>query len=291
MSGPVYGGGTRWGAPGCDGVAVAIGGEQRQAAGGGSAPAPPRCTPCASRNRSLCVADEVNAVVLDLGSQQTKAGYAGEDTPKYVFPSVSCDCCCAGPWQAGEGWRFGSRRGSAARLWMAQCRRQRWQRMRGVAVVSVPCLPGQHMHVGAAGQLPPLLATPSHSCVASCAAATAAAVGGRGGWRQHGRGRRQRRQAHAVCGHARVEPPARGHGGEGPGRCRDPVASMPDPSLSAASPAATMRAGDARRPAFRCATLHRSRPLSLHGSHVPHVCTYTPPGLPADCVSLPRGGH
>ncbi|PSC76499.1 Actin-related 4 isoform C [Micractinium conductrix] len=31
--------------------------------------------------------DEVNAVVLDLGSQQTKAGYAGEDTPKYVFPS------------------------------------------------------------------------------------------------------------------------------------------------------------------------------------------------------------
>ncbi|KAL4451640.1 hypothetical protein ABPG75_007302 [Micractinium tetrahymenae] len=31
--------------------------------------------------------DEVNAVVLDLGTLQVKAGYAGEDTPKYVFPS------------------------------------------------------------------------------------------------------------------------------------------------------------------------------------------------------------
>jgi actin-related protein len=36
-----------------------------------------------------CSADEVNAVVLDLGSWQTKAGYAGDDTPKAVFPSVS----------------------------------------------------------------------------------------------------------------------------------------------------------------------------------------------------------
>ncbi len=33
-------------------------------------------------------ADEVNAIVLDLGSYQVKAGYAGEDTPKYIFPSV-----------------------------------------------------------------------------------------------------------------------------------------------------------------------------------------------------------
>lgn len=31
--------------------------------------------------------DEVNAVVLDLGTYHVKAGYAGEDTPKYVFPS------------------------------------------------------------------------------------------------------------------------------------------------------------------------------------------------------------
>jgi actin-related protein len=31
----------------------------------------------------------VNAVVLDLGTWQTKAGYAGDDTPKAVFPSVS----------------------------------------------------------------------------------------------------------------------------------------------------------------------------------------------------------
>lgn len=32
--------------------------------------------------------DEVNAVVLDIGTYAVKAGYAGEDTPKYVFPSV-----------------------------------------------------------------------------------------------------------------------------------------------------------------------------------------------------------
>ena len=33
-------------------------------------------------------ADEVNAIVLDVGTYQVKAGYAGEDTPKFVFPSV-----------------------------------------------------------------------------------------------------------------------------------------------------------------------------------------------------------
>ncbi|KAL4856209.1 Actin-related protein 4 [Chlorella vulgaris] len=32
--------------------------------------------------------DEVNAVVLDVGTYHTKAGYAGEDTPKFVFPSA-----------------------------------------------------------------------------------------------------------------------------------------------------------------------------------------------------------
>ncbi|KAI7838059.1 hypothetical protein COHA_008142 [Chlorella ohadii] len=31
--------------------------------------------------------DEVNAIVLDIGTYAVKAGYAGEDTPKYVFPS------------------------------------------------------------------------------------------------------------------------------------------------------------------------------------------------------------
>lgn len=41
--------------------------------------------------------DEVNAVVIDLGSWQTKAGYAGDDTPKAVFPSVSF--CRAGQEQ------------------------------------------------------------------------------------------------------------------------------------------------------------------------------------------------
>lgn len=33
--------------------------------------------------------DEVSAIVLDLGSYTCKAGYAGEDAPKAVFPSVS----------------------------------------------------------------------------------------------------------------------------------------------------------------------------------------------------------
>lgn len=37
--------------------------------------------------RSLC-ADEVGALVLDLGTQFSKAGYAGEDTPKAVFHTV-----------------------------------------------------------------------------------------------------------------------------------------------------------------------------------------------------------
>ncbi|KAL2905631.1 Actin-related protein 4 [Bienertia sinuspersici] len=37
----------------------------------------------------LLVADEVSAIVVDLGSHTCKAGYAGEDAPKAVFPSVS----------------------------------------------------------------------------------------------------------------------------------------------------------------------------------------------------------
>ena len=37
----------------------------------------------------LCCADEVNALVIDLGSHTVKAGYAGEDTPKALFPSVN----------------------------------------------------------------------------------------------------------------------------------------------------------------------------------------------------------
>lgn len=36
----------------------------------------------------ICHADEVSAIVLDLGSHTCKAGYAGEDAPKAVFPSV-----------------------------------------------------------------------------------------------------------------------------------------------------------------------------------------------------------
>jgi hypothetical protein len=60
-----------------------------------------RCSAAASAHRSqatsgfdsqcpFCVAaDEVNAVVLDVGGWQCRAGYAGDDTPKAVFPSVS----------------------------------------------------------------------------------------------------------------------------------------------------------------------------------------------------------
>ncbi|KAF8114313.1 hypothetical protein N665_0039s0077 [Sinapis alba] len=32
--------------------------------------------------------DEVSAIVIDLGSHTCEAGYAGEDAPKAVFPSV-----------------------------------------------------------------------------------------------------------------------------------------------------------------------------------------------------------
>lgn len=35
-------------------------------------------------------ADEVNALVVDLGSCLCKIGYGGDDTPKAFFPSVSC---------------------------------------------------------------------------------------------------------------------------------------------------------------------------------------------------------
>ncbi len=53
----------------------------------------------------LCCADEVNAVVVDVGSHTVKAGFAGEDTPKALFPSVSVlkieqiDTCLSGPAQ------------------------------------------------------------------------------------------------------------------------------------------------------------------------------------------------
>lgn len=33
-------------------------------------------------------ADDVSAVVIDIGTHSTKAGYAGEDTPRCVIPSV-----------------------------------------------------------------------------------------------------------------------------------------------------------------------------------------------------------
>lgn len=59
----------------------------------GQAPAPPSCSPRSlTRAPPLSLsptnADEINAVVLDAGSLNVKAGYAGEDAPKAVFPSL-----------------------------------------------------------------------------------------------------------------------------------------------------------------------------------------------------------
>ena len=42
----------------------------------------------APANCSLALPDEVSAVVIDMGSTCTKSGYAGEDCPKFVIPSV-----------------------------------------------------------------------------------------------------------------------------------------------------------------------------------------------------------
>lgn len=42
--------------------------------------------------------DEVNALVLDIGTHSCKAGYAGDDAPKAIFPSVSG--CGAVQWAA-----------------------------------------------------------------------------------------------------------------------------------------------------------------------------------------------
>ena len=39
-------------------------------------------------SHSLSLLDDVNAIVIDIGSATVKAGYAGEDAPKAVYPSV-----------------------------------------------------------------------------------------------------------------------------------------------------------------------------------------------------------
>jgi hypothetical protein len=61
------------------------GGEAR----GGAALARHADTPGAPPHARCHAADEVNALVLDAGSYLCRAGYAGDDTPKAVFPSVS----------------------------------------------------------------------------------------------------------------------------------------------------------------------------------------------------------
>ena len=35
--------------------------------------------------------DEVSAVVLDIGSHSVRGGFAGDESPKAIFPSVSSD--------------------------------------------------------------------------------------------------------------------------------------------------------------------------------------------------------
>ena len=43
---------------------------------------------CSGTDDACLWTDEVTALVVDIGSGSTKAGYAGEDTPKAYFPSV-----------------------------------------------------------------------------------------------------------------------------------------------------------------------------------------------------------
>lgn len=50
----------------------------------------------------------MSAIVVDLGSHTCKAGYAGEDAPKAVFPSVSHSLLST----LGPGDFFGSFRAS-----------------------------------------------------------------------------------------------------------------------------------------------------------------------------------
>ena len=42
--------------------------------------------------------DEVSAIVIDVGYTNCKAGFAGEDNPKAVFPSVRCCFAAPFPW-------------------------------------------------------------------------------------------------------------------------------------------------------------------------------------------------
>lgn len=48
--------------------------------------------------RWMCVVDEVSAVVLDVGSSSAKAGYAGDESPKAVFPTVGSTIVSAVSW-------------------------------------------------------------------------------------------------------------------------------------------------------------------------------------------------
>ncbi len=82
-----------------------IGGGTRDLAGRASRTTSSSCSPAGNSNRrpsslshaTFCLAhvlsaltlpaDEVNAIVLDIGTYQAKAGYAGEDAPKFSCPT------------------------------------------------------------------------------------------------------------------------------------------------------------------------------------------------------------
>ena len=129
MSGPVYGGGEGSAAAGPLPAAPLP-------RGGGGRRAPlPRPTRLADAGSPLALpTDEVNAVVLDIGSYAVKAGYAGEDTPKYVFPSVRC-CRRLARLPAGR----------AATACRCQLRRQH------LSADACPPAPHIHIHTGAVG--------------------------------------------------------------------------------------------------------------------------------------------
>lgn len=67
---------------------------QSKGLGGGRTKERPANPPLASRhpllifNQKKNYTDDVNAIVIDIGSSTVKAGYAGEDAPKAIYPSV-----------------------------------------------------------------------------------------------------------------------------------------------------------------------------------------------------------
>ena len=114
-----------------------------------------------------CRADEVNALVIDLGSHTVKAGYAGEDTPKALFPSVRTSqspqhcailnaCCCAfaAVQAAKRGWQTGHLQSAGGGLRTAAVSQCQWGCRGGhhkVGAEAVCGLPGTGLPAGPHG--------------------------------------------------------------------------------------------------------------------------------------------